>query len=266
MATSAYLGCRFRVRTGWEPSGKTSIMGQSYCTAEELTAFARRRNPGAPDCSGLYLQLGERYGVRGDLAYCQAMYETKMWSLDADYSEERLAKDAEVQIRRLHRFAVGPPPQEEDRPNGELHAAETRLRHLRGQARCWEDLNGKWPGAGDRYGQDIVSIWRNLLEWAGKGGIRVEKKTETALPESQQGERARLRHDDQVPDGNETAQAGTSLEQRVAAIAAQEDLNWLRSRDLLPVPDPSPGKGVTWAELAALLRRWDEKRPEPSEG
>lgn len=227
MSLTKPVGYRFRVRPGREASGKTSILGQATCTAEELTSFARRRNAGAPDCAGWYVEIGERYGVRGDLAYCQAMYDTKMWTKEAPPSEEKLAETAEARIRELRSFAVEGPPFGVPRTAVSMAQDERKMKQSR--PRCWEDLNGKWPGAGDRYGQDIVSIWRNLLEWAGKGGVRVEKKGENGSTTSERNE---------------------------------DDLAWLRERRLLPLPEPSSGRGVTWGELAALLRRLEERRPE----
>lgn len=56
-----------------------SIMGNSTATAEQLKALLQENNPLAPDLVELYLQMGREYGVRGDIAFCQAAKETGWW-------------------------------------------------------------------------------------------------------------------------------------------------------------------------------------------
>ncbi|MGR6835499.1 stalk domain-containing protein [Syntrophomonas erecta] len=55
------------------------IMGKSVATAEQLRILLRQNNPYAPDLVDLYLQIGAEYGVRGDIAFCQAAKETGWW-------------------------------------------------------------------------------------------------------------------------------------------------------------------------------------------
>ncbi len=56
-----------------------SIMGDSSATPEQLKALLQENNPLAPDLVELYLQMGREYGVRGDIAFCQAAKETGWW-------------------------------------------------------------------------------------------------------------------------------------------------------------------------------------------
>lgn len=191
----------FRERPGAEPSGKTPIRGAAACTAAELAEFAaRRRQPAGEELAEAYLRLGERYGVRGDLAFCQALYETRglangrvrpigearptdLWGLQGRVGPLSAAL-AERQIRQLYAFATREPfPEEAPAPDSEMEAemeAEAGLRAIdrkrwRGAAPHWEDLNGKWSYPGANYGQDIVAVWRNLLEWAGERRRREER-------------------------------------------------------------------------------------------
>ena len=76
------------------PGGETinaadlTIMGQSYLTANQLNQWVRQHqgrlgSTGGgladlpPDLAELYLKIGAEYGVRGDLAFCQAAKETR---------------------------------------------------------------------------------------------------------------------------------------------------------------------------------------------
>jgi len=56
-----------------------SIMGDSSATPEQLKTLLQENNPLAPDLVELYLQMGREYGVRGDIAFCQAAKETGWW-------------------------------------------------------------------------------------------------------------------------------------------------------------------------------------------
>ncbi len=54
----------------------TAILGQATAQREQMEAHVRRLNPGAPDVAHLYLELGARLSIRGDLAFAQALHAT----------------------------------------------------------------------------------------------------------------------------------------------------------------------------------------------
>lgn len=57
-----------------------SIMGEAKMGREQLLAVMQKNNPAAPqELVDLYLQIGREYGVRGDVAFCQAAKETGWW-------------------------------------------------------------------------------------------------------------------------------------------------------------------------------------------
>lgn len=58
------------------------IMGRTRARPEQLTSYTRRENPHAPDLARLYLGAGERLGVRGDVAYAQALVDTNCFRLE----------------------------------------------------------------------------------------------------------------------------------------------------------------------------------------
>lgn len=56
-----------------------TIQGNPIATAAQLKAILYAKNPDAPDVVDLYLSIGRIYGIRGDLAFCQAAKETGWW-------------------------------------------------------------------------------------------------------------------------------------------------------------------------------------------
>ncbi|MEN6326592.1 MAG: stalk domain-containing protein [Syntrophomonas sp.] len=58
---------------------ETTILGNSVASSEQLRALLKQNNPQAPDLVDLYLEIGKVYGLRGDIAFCQAAKETGWW-------------------------------------------------------------------------------------------------------------------------------------------------------------------------------------------
>ncbi|MEA1959732.1 MAG: stalk domain-containing protein [Bacillota bacterium] len=56
-----------------------TIMGVAEASSEELRTLLNNNNPDAPDLVDLYLTIGKIYGIRGDIAFCQAAKETGWW-------------------------------------------------------------------------------------------------------------------------------------------------------------------------------------------
>jgi len=159
------------------------IMGQAQASAEQLRSLLYRNNPDAPDLVDLYLQIGAKYGVRGDLAFCQAAKETGWWRftgivqpwqnnycglaatgvaatgeedlLGADPSRVRYeagvhgaifatpADGVEAQIQHLYAYATSKPL-----PDW-ANLVDPRFKKVtRGCAPRWIDLGGKWAYPG----------------------------------------------------------------------------------------------------------------------
>jgi hypothetical protein len=244
------VGSVFRRHPELEPTGKLSLLGKAICSAEMMNAYFSRRNPNAPPIADLYLRVGERYGVRGDAAFCQMVHDTRGWTLEISgplwslrtldqWSEEAWIEE---HMQMLYSFATELPlPTEESATGRRL----TRIEQSgwRGTVHCWEDLNGKWDHPGNhRYGQDIVAMWRNMLEWARRGDVDRDRDQ----PQRQ----TRLR-------------SGTLKERTVGNVDwssfSSEQMKWLQERRLLPAPVPHPDRKVTWAELAVLLQQWESR-------
>ncbi len=253
----ALVSQAFRRHLDLEPTGKLTILGQARCSAERMNAYLSRRNAKAPKVAELYLRIGQRYGLRGDVVYCQMIYETRAWTRAqtgpswAPFMLEQWADEPAVDrlMGILHAFASSEPLQGNGPQAGSQDEELIRRSGWRGTVTCWEDLNGKWSERGDRYGQDIVAIWRNMKEWRGEG--EVFKVTEEEL-ERERDEEIRQRVGGRVARGQ--ASDWSSIN--------SEEMLWLKERGLLPVPSPHPERKVTWGELAALLRRLEKQGTE----
>jgi hypothetical protein len=218
----------FRRHPELSPSGKVTILGRPRCSAERMSAYAARRNPQAPPVARMYLEKAGRYGIRGDVAFCQAMHDSRTWTsappgppwqpfthtiwgaADPDWTADELERRTEIHLQQLFTLVS------DDRRN----------------VTCWEELNGKWVIPGRRYGQDIVAIWRNMMEWKGEG--------------------------EWVTDAGENSRTRTDVESSEAAGTDGDYLEWLAGKGWLPTPAPHPARQVTWAELARVLRSWEQ--------
>ena len=59
---------------------EVTIMGEARMGRDELLTVMLQNNPAAPrELVDLYLLIGKEYGVRGDIAFCQAAKETGWW-------------------------------------------------------------------------------------------------------------------------------------------------------------------------------------------
>jgi len=160
------------------------IMGTSQASASQLKALLQEKNPDAsPELADLYLEIGREYGLRGDIAFCQAAKETRWWRfgglvqefqnnfcglgasgtpatgnedlLGADptrvsYQEgihgavfNTLATGVEAHIQHLYAYAV-----KGSLPVGKTLVDPRFTRPARGCATYWVDLGGKWAVPG----------------------------------------------------------------------------------------------------------------------
>jgi hypothetical protein len=161
------------------------IMGKSVVTSEEMAAFLLSRNTEPKlNCdpkflAALYISEGAAEGVRGDVAFCQAIHETGWFNFRGDvrWEQNNFAGigatgggaggasfaspmiGVRAQIHHLKAYASAEPLAN---PN------ESPRFHLvtRGIAPTWEALNGRWAVPGDRYGQMILGLHDLLIEFA----------------------------------------------------------------------------------------------------
>ncbi len=171
---------------------KTTIMGESVATSEQLRSLLKRNNPNAPDLVDLYLSIGQEYGIRGDLAFCQAAKETGWWKFgnlvkpeqnnycglgatgSAATGDEDLhsadpsrvyyivgdhgayfatpADGVEAQIQHLYAYASTKPL-----PAGKSIVDPRYTLVTKGIAVYWSDLDGRWAVPGVGYGNSIIN-------------------------------------------------------------------------------------------------------------
>lgn len=170
----------------------TTILGESVATAAQLRKLQLQNNPSAPDLADLYIRIGREYGIRGDIAFCQAAKETGWWKFGGlvmpgqnNYcglgatgaeatGEEDLhgadplrvsyragmhgaffrtsADGVEAQIQHLYAYACSAPL-----PAGKSIVDPRFTLVKRGVSSRWVDLNGRWAVPGVGYGESILN-------------------------------------------------------------------------------------------------------------
>ena len=194
-----------------------TIQGDSVATAEQLNAYLdskteyvrtmmANRYPnyqfvGYPEgIAELYIEIGKKYNIRGDLAFAQAVKETGYFQFygivrngqnnfcglgatgvanngsellngvdpnRASYvvgmhglSYKTVADGVEAHIQHLYAYATTDPL-----PAG-CELLDPRFKYVsRGIAPLWSGLNGRWAVPGNGYGESIISdYWMTALE------------------------------------------------------------------------------------------------------
>lgn len=159
------------------------ILGEPTVDAETMWRFVNKVNPDFPiEIARAYIEVGRRYGIRGDIALCQAVIETG-WFRFADGTAVRpeqhnycglgvekrgmtgcsfnsIEEGVTAQLQHLYAYAADTPL-----PDGEK-IVDPRFKLVkRGCAQSWHDLSGRWA-MNDRYGIQILSLYQRLLESA----------------------------------------------------------------------------------------------------
>lgn len=280
------------------PTNKISIYGSPRLSEGTMLAYASRRNPEAPDVAGMYLRQAEPYGIRGDLAYCQAMLDTQTWTAEpqgppwkpfayaiwgglaySDRSDDELARRVD---RHLQKLSAVVDSHKTDEP-------------------CWEDLGGRWAVSDPRYGHDVVAIWRSMQHWKGGDPMGSEGKllsghaaklpgaARLAVAEGLSGEGRG--HDPAEAEAAAGSGRGNPAERidgqrergpgenRIEAEStsrvvpanptvqadrtAEDHLSWLSMHAWVPTPPPHPGRKVSWGELARVISSLEKRRGKP---
>ncbi len=174
-------------------NGDLDIIGTSTVSAEALKQIMLANNPQAPaDLPELYLQIAKDYGIRGDVAFCQAAKETGWWRFGglvqayqnnycglgatgspatgnedlrgADSSRiwfaegvhgaifKTRADGVEAHIQHLYAYTS-----KSALPAGKTLVDPRFILVSRGIASTWSDLDGRWAVPGVGYGQSILT-------------------------------------------------------------------------------------------------------------
>ncbi|MGF3102832.1 N-acetylmuramoyl-L-alanine amidase [Rossellomorea sp. DUT-2] len=162
-----------------QPGIQYSILGTSVLRAEQLDDFARTVNQYAPLLGRFYLFYGNLYGIRGDVAYAQAIHETNYFRFTGQVkpnqnnyagigttgpgndgaSFKTPEEGVLAHIQHLYAYASTNPI-----PQGQSLVDPRFSLVTRGSAKNWTDLNGKWAVPGTTYGQSILSIFNRNIQ------------------------------------------------------------------------------------------------------
>ena len=160
--------------------GDCAIMGETAVEAESLTAFVVRHNPGFdPEIARQYVEVGRRYGIRGDIAFCQAILETGWFRFEGltavdreqhNYcglgvvrrgltgaSFETVAEGVTAHIQHLYAYATDSPL-----PEGEELVDPRFAAVRRASATTWFGLSNRWA-MNPQYGERIMKIYSGLI-------------------------------------------------------------------------------------------------------
>jgi N-acetylmuramoyl-L-alanine amidase/LysM repeat protein len=164
-----------------EHKGHTDIKGKATVSADKMVAFAKSKNPNAQDIEEIakaFISVGEKYGIRGDIAFCQSLIETGWFKFDGgtavtpdqhNYcglgvtskgmkgnSFNTVEEGVTAQIQHLFAYAC-----KDSVPNGEF-VIDPRFKYVtRGIAPHWEDLSNRWA-MNANYGTHILSLFEQL--------------------------------------------------------------------------------------------------------
>lgn len=159
------------------------ICGPSHVDADALASFVARRNPGFnPAIAHAFVALGERYGIRGDVALCQAILETGWFRFDGGTAVRpeqnnfcglgvtktglqgcafnSIEEGVEAMMQHLWAYASTAPL-----PDGSSMLDPRFSLVTRGSATTWEDLSGRWA-TNPAYGSLILDLYSRLLDEA----------------------------------------------------------------------------------------------------
>lgn len=178
-----------------------SIMGSSVTIPEHMAAFVRNINPDAQDIDEIaaaFIDVGENYGVRGDIAFCQSIVETGWFTFKGSAvapdqfnycgmgvtstgikgnSFSSVREGVTAQIQHLYGYASIEPL-----PSGE-RLVDPRFKYVtRGIAPTWLDLNMRWA-MNDSYGQHILEKYTDLLDYSSQFTVPQPIEGDKTTPE-----------------------------------------------------------------------------------
>lgn len=159
-----------------------AICGVPTVEAEYLTEFVRRFNPSFDSkIAENYIELSKIYGLRGDIALCQAILETGWFRFDRgtvvtpeqhNYcglgvtmrgrrgaSFDTVRDGVAAHLQHLYAYVS-----ERPLPDGEL-LVDPRFKSVRrASAVNWSDLSNRWA-MNDEYGRKVLKIFEALIEY-----------------------------------------------------------------------------------------------------
>lgn len=197
-------------------TAELTIQGPSIATADQMNAwlqgelprvaakmeqqYNRELVPIPENLAELYIEIGEEYGIRGDLAFAQAAKETHYWQFTGDVQPwqnnycgiyaigspltgQEPLRDADPELVRFEKGvhgAIFATPEagveahiqhlyayanKDALPSGKVLVDPRYVLVSRGIAPTWQGLNARWAVPGTTYGQSIINdYWKFILE------------------------------------------------------------------------------------------------------
>ena len=164
----------------------TSIIGTPIATQQQCVRYLLRNNPNpnlnvsAEEIVAYYYEEGKREGIRPDVAFAQALKETGFFRYGGDvipeqnnycglgttgggvkgefFSSPRLGVRAHIQHLLAYSSTRRPTT-----PVVDPRYSIVRQAYGSRTLGTWQDLNGRWAVPGRYYGQEILSMFRDIL-------------------------------------------------------------------------------------------------------
>jgi hypothetical protein len=167
----------------------TTIMGPSMLTPAQIATWFRQTSTqdyvvsvSIDELARTFVEEGLAEGVRGDIAFAQAIIETGWFAHVPDNNFAGIGwcnsctdgfgfatprDGVRAQIQHLRNFAD--PTVTSATLAHEPWSSRFDSFGLRGVAPRWEDLNGRWAVPGDTYAQTILGVYGQMAAHAGVG-------------------------------------------------------------------------------------------------
>ncbi|HET7657264.1 MAG TPA: N-acetylmuramoyl-L-alanine amidase [Bacillales bacterium] len=158
----------------------TKILGTTRLHGQEMDEYVRYLNPDAPRLGKYYEDFGSHYGVRGDIAFAQALYDThhfrftdvvepeqhnycRLGSLSRhDPGDSFPTPQSGVLAHIQHLYALA---SNEPFPEGYPLADRNFKSVERGRCPTWIDLTPSWAEPNDEYGQMILNQYEQMADF-----------------------------------------------------------------------------------------------------
>ncbi len=166
--------------TAMSALASTPIRGTQKADPERMYQYVAARNPSfSREVAQAFYEIGELYGIRGDIALCQAIIETGWFRFDngtavpptshnycglgvkkrgdKGCSFGSIREGVTAMIQHLFAYSC-----RDELPDGE-DMLDPRFSYVnRGSATSWESLSGRWA-MNRHYGRNILTIYKNML-------------------------------------------------------------------------------------------------------
>lgn len=164
----------------YEPD-RTAILGDLHLSTHDMDAYALYVNPDAPRLGKYYSEFGHHYGVRGDIAFAQALYETNDFRFTAianpeehNYGGIAIAEQSDsnfptpqsgvlAHIQHLYAHASAEPL-----PEGYPLVDPSFKQVKRGSASTWISLKRNAAHPEPDYGQSILRKFEQMADYTKK--------------------------------------------------------------------------------------------------